>query len=235
MTPPSLLAFDTATEVCSVALLRDGALSSRSAMVGQRHSEHALPMADALLQERGLPLRELDAIAFGAGPGSFTGLRIACGLAQGLAWGAALPVIAVGNLQALAARFFALDAEAGSVLCAIDARMQEAYCAIYRRGQPPLEVQAPSLVARSALAEIATGVEAVAGNALIAFADAWSGAAAGRRQPELSADATDIVRLAALPAVLAAAVPPAQAAPLYVRDHVALTTDERRVRAELQQ
>jgi tRNA threonylcarbamoyladenosine biosynthesis protein TsaB len=234
MTPPGLLAFDTATEVCSVALLHGDSLSSRSAVVGQRHSEHALPMADALLQERGLQLRDLDAIAFGAGPGSFTGLRIACGLAQGLAWGAALPVVAIGNLQALAARFFALDAEAGSVLCAIDARMQEAYCAIYRRGQLPLEVQAPTLVARSALASLAREVDAVAGNALIAFADAWSGTSTGRRQPELCADATDIVRIAALPTVLATAVPPAQAAPLYVRDHVALTTDERRVRAELQ-
>ena len=97
-----ILALDTSTEYCSVALLHGDAMALREERAGQRHSELLLPMIDLLLAGAGLPLASLDGIAFGAGPGSFTGLRIACGVAQGLALGAGVPVVPVGTLLALA-------------------------------------------------------------------------------------------------------------------------------------
>jgi len=230
MSSPCLLALDTATETCSVALLCDGAVWLRSESVGQRHSERALPMVDELLRTAGLALHEIDVIAFGAGPGSFTGLRIACGLAQGLAWGAGKNVIAVGNLMALAARVFEREPGCGRVLCAIDARMHESYCAVYRRGDVPLEERAPQLARPEELAILAHGVDAVAGDALTVFESALAGFE-GLRSPQLRADAGDIARLAATPPMLARAVSPHEAAPVYVRDRVALTIAERQLRA----
>src|SRR5512134_1312525 len=106
MSVPVILAIDTATEACSVALLHAGGLVVHSETVGQKHSERVLPLVDAVLAEAGVPLRAVDAFAFGAGPGSFTGLRIACGVVQGLAYGCRRPVVGVGNLRALAAAAF---------------------------------------------------------------------------------------------------------------------------------
>ncbi len=231
MTSPCLLALDTATETCSVALLKDGEVVLRSEAVGQRHSERALPMVDAILRDNNTALGQLDAIAFGAGPGSFTGLRIACGLAQGLAWGAGKQVIAVGNLMALGARVFEQAPDCRSVLCAIDARMHEAYCAVYQRGPAILELRAPQLARPGELAALAADADAVAGDVLSAFPEVLTGLAGRTLLPGLRADAADIVRLAATPAMLARAVAPHDAMPVYVRDHVALTTEERRLRA----
>lgn len=230
MTSPCILALDTATDVCSVALLSAGAIAARSERVGQQHSERALPMVDAVLRDAGVALPDVDFIAFGAGPGSFTGLRIACGLAQGLAWGVGKRVIPVGNLHALAARLFGEAPDASAVLCAIDARMHEAYCAVYRRATDPVEVLAPSLARSDQLAELARDVDAVAGDALTVFPDAWGGAPS-RRFPSMRADASDIARVASTSAGLTRAVEAAAAVPLYVRDQVALTTAERRARA----
>ncbi|MCK6430350.1 MAG: tRNA (adenosine(37)-N6)-threonylcarbamoyltransferase complex dimerization subunit type 1 TsaB, partial [Burkholderiaceae bacterium] len=123
---PILLAFDTATDVCSVALAIGGEIVESSETVGHAHSERLLPMIDALLAQRGLRLADCDAIAFGAGPGSFTGLRIACSVAQGLAWGAGKRVIPVGNLAALARRACDGRSAARRVVAAVDARMREA-------------------------------------------------------------------------------------------------------------
>ncbi len=231
MTSPCLLALDTATETCSVALLKDGAISLRIEVVGQRHSERALPMVDAILRDTRTELGDLDAIAFGAGPGSFTGLRIACGLAQGLAWGAGKQVIAVGNLMALAARVFEQAPDCRSVLCAIDARMHEAYCAVYQRGPEILEVRAPQLARPAELAALARDADAVAGDALVAFPEVLPELGERLVLSGLRADAADIVRLAATDSMRARAVAPHEAMPVYVRDHVALTTEERRLRA----
>ena len=96
------VAFETSSEWCSVALSVDGDISAVEVRAGHRHSELALPMMDQLLTDRQLTPRELDAIAFGAGPGAFTGLRIACGLAQGLAVARGLPVIGISSLEAIA-------------------------------------------------------------------------------------------------------------------------------------
>lgn len=122
-----ILAFDTATEACSVAVWNDGALVERFEL-GQRHAERILPLVDETLAEAGVVLNQLDAIAFGRGPGSFTGLRIGAGVAQGLAFGMDLPVVPVSSLAALA-----LGAQAPKVLSAIDARMQQVYWAVYAR------------------------------------------------------------------------------------------------------
>lgn len=122
-----LLAFDTATEACSVALWLDGSARERVEMHNQ-HSERLLTMIDMLLAEAGMTLSQLDAIAFGRGPGSFTGLRIGAGVAQGLAFAAGLPVAPVSSLAALAQ-----GVEAGRILAAIDARMQQVYWGAFLR------------------------------------------------------------------------------------------------------
>src|SRR5688500_2270663 len=123
-----ILALDTSTEYCSVALSIDGALDERETRAGQRHSELVLGMVDALLRARGVHLRNLDAIAFGEGPGSFTGLRIACGVVQGLAFGADVPVVGVGTLLAMAH-----GSGAERIVCCLDARMHEIYHGAYTR------------------------------------------------------------------------------------------------------
>ncbi|MDP3483577.1 MAG: tRNA (adenosine(37)-N6)-threonylcarbamoyltransferase complex dimerization subunit type 1 TsaB, partial [Sulfuricella sp.] len=123
-----ILALDSSTELCSVALWLDGEMLVREELAGQRHSELLLPMVQELLAEAGLDLKALDGIAFGEGPGSFTGLRIGCGVAQGLAFGAGLPVAGVCTLLALA------DASgAGRVIACLDARMGEVYHGVYEK------------------------------------------------------------------------------------------------------
>ncbi len=227
---PAILALDTATEACSVAVLVGDALTGRSAVVGQRHSEHLLPMVDETLRAAGVALTDVGLIAFGAGPGSFTGLRIACGAAQGLAWTRSTPVVAVGNLEALAAQIFAAHDDVERVLCAIDARMQEAYCAVYRRdgvAAVPCAVVEPALVQPAALASLARDVGAVAGDALRAFPSVWPMAGGQRHWPDLRATATDIARVAATAQGRARARPARDAVPPDVRDQVALTIEQR--------
>jgi len=237
MSVPTILALDTATEVCSVALLAGARCVERIEAVGNGHSERILPMVDEVMNEAGVPLAEVDVIAFGAGPGSFTGLRIACGIAQGLAWSAGKRVAPVGNLRALAARAFAVQADGEIALSTIDARMQESYCAVYRRELrnsqvDAVEVRGPSLAKPELLPAIASefGVALVTGNALAVFSSAWPAEHGWIALPELSATAADIARLARSDALLGRTLAPHEALPVYVRDQVALTTEERRER-----
>ena len=131
-----ILALDTATEACSAALLSgDGSVYERHDIAPRRHAELILPMVDGILTEAGLGLNDLDAIAFGRGPGAFTGVRIAAGVTQGLALGAGLPVIPVSSLAALAQPALG---KAAIVLPAIDARMGEVYWAAYESDQDGL-------------------------------------------------------------------------------------------------
>ncbi|MGE5161607.1 MAG: tRNA (adenosine(37)-N6)-threonylcarbamoyltransferase complex dimerization subunit type 1 TsaB [Betaproteobacteria bacterium] len=230
MSAPAILAIDTATELCSVALLQ-ARLVERSEAVGQKHSDRVLPLVDEVLREGGLQLADVDAFAFGAGPGSFTGLRIACGVVQGLAYARKRPVVAVGNLRSLAAAAFAGHPRARVALVAIDARMHEAYCAVYRNDDDVTELRAAALESPAALDAIRreVGADLVAGDALSAFPGAWANGG-DVRLPRLRGSAGDIARLARIDIARGRAVAAAEAMPLYVRDRVALTIDERRQR-----
>jgi tRNA threonylcarbamoyladenosine biosynthesis protein TsaB len=223
----NLLAFDTSTEYCSVALLRDEELTYREAHAVQRHSELILPMIEDLLAASGLELGQLDGIAFGAGPGSFTGLRIACGVAQGLAFGAGLPVVAVGTLAALAQ-----EAGAPKVIACLDARMGEIYHAAYRRDSGHwTEIAAPGVGPAQSAPILEGDGWFGCGNGFAVYADALAkryggqldGVAAG-----LHPHARSIARLAAPVLAAGGGLPAEQAAPVYVRDRVALKMHEQR-------
>jgi tRNA threonylcarbamoyladenosine biosynthesis protein TsaB len=130
-----LLAVETSTEACSVALYSDGETREFYEYAPMRHAELLLPAIQSLLDAAGLPLADLDAIAFGRGPGSFTSLRIGIGVVQGLAWGAGLPVVPVSSLAAVAQAAIAVTtAEVSTICVAMDARMQEVYTANFQRG-----------------------------------------------------------------------------------------------------
>lgn len=230
MTSPTLLAFDTATEMCSVALLRAGQVVERAEQVGQRHSERVLPMAQQLLAEAGVALAELDAVAFGAGPGSFTGLRIACGVAQGLAYGIERPVLPVVNLAALALDAAERVPAARRVAALVDARMGEIYWAVYEQCDGELaELIGPSLTSAAELPGMLapSAPDTLAGEALAVFAEALAAVPAAQRVAQARASARTIALLAARAHARGEAVPPAQAMPVYVRDRVAQTIDER--------
>ena len=124
----NVLAIETSTEVCSVAVSVSGELLLLEKHVGQRHSEVILPMIDQLILDSGISLQQMDVIGFGAGPGSFTGVRLACSVAQGLAFGVSVPVVPVSSLEALAQ---ATNFE--KVLICQDARMNQVYFASYER------------------------------------------------------------------------------------------------------
>jgi tRNA threonylcarbamoyladenosine biosynthesis protein TsaB len=218
---PTLLALDTSTEACSVALLRNDAVSERYVEAPREHMLRLLPMVDELLAEQQLTLHDLDGIVFTRGPGSFTGLRITLGVVQGLAFGANLPVLPLSTLAVLAQT---AAASAGRfILSAIDARMDEVYCAWF-------EVGGDGLV-RACSEERVCAPEAVLS---IETAGPWLGVGSGwnyaARLPTVGRG--DIVA-AALPRAAAAlrlALPRWQAgerhaveqvAPVYLRDNVA--------------
>ncbi|WP_312047345.1 tRNA (adenosine(37)-N6)-threonylcarbamoyltransferase complex dimerization subunit type 1 TsaB, partial [Erwinia sp.] len=129
-----ILAIDTATEACSVALLNKGNVTAHFELCAREHTQRILPLVQAQLQQEALSLNELDGLAFGKGPGSFTGVRIGTGIAQGLALGAALPLIGISTLKTMAQSAWRLQG-ADRVLAAIDARMGEVYWAQYQRDE----------------------------------------------------------------------------------------------------
>ncbi|PHM65817.1 tRNA -N6-threonylcarbamoyltransferase complex dimerization subunit type 1 TsaB [Xenorhabdus stockiae] len=129
-----ILAIDTATEACSVALWNDGLIEAQFEISPREHTQRILPMVEAVLSKGCIKLQQLDALAFGRGPGSFTGVRIGVGIAQGLALGADLPMIGVSSLKTMAQGVFRLK-NISNVLVAIDARMGEVYWAQYTRDE----------------------------------------------------------------------------------------------------
>jgi tRNA threonylcarbamoyladenosine biosynthesis protein TsaB len=127
-----ILAIETATEACSAAVYDAGVVHERYRLAPREHNRLILPMIEEVLAEAGVALRQIDAVAFGRGPGSFTGVRIAAGVAQGIAFGAGLPVVPVSTLAALAAEALE-ECAVDWVFPCIDARKGEVYCAAYRR------------------------------------------------------------------------------------------------------
>lgn len=222
-----ILAIDTSTEYCSAALLHGAALASRSERAGQRHSELLLPMIEALLVEAGVDLKQLDGIAFGAGPGSFTGLRIACGIAQGLALGADVPVVPVGTLLALAHA-----GEAARVVACLDARMGEIYHAAYeRRDEGWREVIAPSVCRADRAPALGDGDWYGAGSGFATYGRELAqryGALLCAVDPEAHPHASAIAELAVPQLKAGQGLAAEQAVPLYIRDRVALKMHEQR-------
>jgi tRNA threonylcarbamoyladenosine biosynthesis protein TsaB len=224
----NLLAIETSTELCSVALLRGEALFAEEMLAENRHSELAVPMIRRVLERAGLAAGALDGFAFGQGPGSFTGIRIACGLVQGLAFGAGRSVVGVPSLLALAEQ-----AGHGRVVAALDARMGEAYIAAYaKRGDDWDEVIAPRLADGRTLPALPPGPWSATGSGFDRHAwlrEAYPDALATRVEADLPR-ASSVARLAARRFARGEAVAAERAAPLYLRDKVALTTEERRTR-----
>jgi tRNA threonylcarbamoyladenosine biosynthesis protein TsaB len=225
-----ILALETSTEWCSVAVGDGVRWHLRDERAGQAHSERLVPMVDAALAEAGWSLRALDGIAFGAGPGSFTGIRIGCGVAQGLALGSDLPVVPVATLAALAQevfRFHGWDA----VLACLDARMREVYVAAYaREGDRWREIVPPAVgppdgVVRPII--LADADWAGAGNGYAAYPALRSRLALERVDVEVHPTARAIGELAVARFDAGEGVAAADALPLYVRHRVALTTAER--------
>ncbi|MBX3652248.1 MAG: tRNA (adenosine(37)-N6)-threonylcarbamoyltransferase complex dimerization subunit type 1 TsaB [Burkholderiales bacterium] len=222
----NILALDASTEHCSAAVWRDGAVFERAARAGQAHSEMLIAMADAVMAEAGIALPRVSGIAFGAGPGSFTGLRVACAVAQGLAFPADIPLAGIGTLQAMAT-----GCGADAVVCCLDARMGEVYHAAYRRdGDAYAEVSAPRVCAPAAVPELPPGQWTACGGGFAVYGDVLRlryGAQLENVVAELVPQAGDIARLAAAVFAAGGGKRADDAAPLYVRDRVALKTSER--------
>jgi len=217
-----IAAFETSTDWCSVALWRDGELSAVEERAGHRHGELALPMLERLLAAARLGAADLEAVAFGAGPGAFTGLRIACGLAQGLALARGLPVIGIPTLEALAE-----ECGAERVVACLDARMGEVYySALEKRGARWEEVVGAQCVAPAAAPRPPGEGWVGCGNGFAVYG------AMGLHPvyPEVHPTAAAVVRLAAPRLAAGEGVDAGEAVPHYLRDKVALTTEERRRR-----
>lgn len=227
-----ILALDTATEGCSVALALDGEIIESCAEPGNGHASMILPMIDALLARAGIPLGALEGIAVGIGPGAFTGVRIGVSVAQGLAFAVSLPVMPVNSLEALAMNFLRDDIAPVQVLACLDARMGEVYWAVYmthsERGVAalcPPRVDPPGQVgvhdSGTPIRGIGRGFRAYPQLAqiprlVLAAADAGA-------LPQ----AAQMVRIALIRAKLGEWIEPAQLQPLYLRDKVARTEQER--------
>lgn len=217
----TLLALDTATEACSVALLHEGRVLGRYEVIPRLHAQRVLPMVQELLAEAGIALSAVDAIAFGRGPGAFTGVRIAVGVVQGLAFALERPVLPISNLAVLAQRAHR-EQGATQVAAAIDARMDELYWGCYRLEDGEMRL---------------AGVEAVLPPEQVALprdaGGAWFGAGTGwafaaripvevaGRDAGLLPHAVDLLSLAGFAWARGEARPAEEAQPVYLRDNVA--------------
>lgn len=222
-----ILALDTSTQWLSVALFDGLSVVEARECAGNASSTRILPMIGELLARGETSLAQLDGIAFGAGPGSFTGLRIACGIAQGLAFGADLPVFGVSTLEALAQ---AASRERGwlRVLACLDARMHEVYVAAYARKDNGLAAVRDATVCKpDEIDADALGGFCGAGDAFFAYPALPQRLGLAHCDPSLIPDAHSIAQCAWPRVVAGAGVPAEQAQPLYVRQRVALTSAER--------
>jgi tRNA threonylcarbamoyladenosine biosynthesis protein TsaB len=225
----TIIAIETSTELASAALLHDGRILSLETSGVQNHSQTILPMVQQLLAQAGIALARCDAIAFGAGPGSFTGVRTACGIAQGLAFGLDVPAVPVMTLEAMAQA--CRDATgAADVLSVLDARMGEVYWAQYRFDGEWRIVTAPRL---SSPADVSVeGPVLACGNGLAAYAEAFAGRPfMPRSRADLMPHARQVAQLANAAFARGEGVPAHDAQPVYLRNKVALTTSERQAKA----
>lgn len=222
----NLLAFDTSTEYLSLAIMRDDVLFKYDVLAGQTHSQIILLQIQALLSQATLTLQALDGLAFGAGPGSFTGVRIAAGVAQGLGFGANLPVVGICTLMALAEA-----SGASKVIACLDARMGEVYHAVYVRNTTSWQVIIePGLYKPEA-------VPMIVGDDWVGVGSGWSTygallavAYSGQIQsiqPDLLPVASAVLALAQPVFEAGEAKPAEHAMPIYIRNRVALKTAER--------
>lgn len=220
-----LLAFETATEACSVALWIDGEVRERFELAPRRHAALALPWADALLADAGLAKSQLDAIAVGRGPGAFTGVRLAIAVAQGIALALDRPVVPVSTLAALA-----MQSPGDRVLAAIDARMGEVYVGAFARdAHTALSPVGAEVVAKAAAVVIPEGLWSGVGTGFAAV----DGALAAMLQGRLSSidssalpHAADVARIAAVAFDSGHVVAPERLEPAYLRNDVALTLQQ---------
>ena len=220
-----ILAIETSSAACSAALLIDGNIEERYALAPRQHATLILPMIESLLVDAGLAVGQLDACAFGCGPGSFTGVRIAASAIQGIAFACTLPVVPVSTLAALA-RGGMLEADAPRVLAALDARKDEVYFGAFkqRAGQYP-ERLGDELVCAPAQAEVpANGDWIGVGSGWASYGDAMMarfGECVVRILPDLEPRARDVAFLAAEMFAAGKAVSAEQALPVYLRNNVA--------------
>ncbi len=230
---PIILAIETSSEIASAALLIGSRVIQQQTSGVMNHSQQVIPMVQSLLKEAGIALADCEAIAFGSGPGSFTGVRTACGVVQGLAFGAGLPVIPVVTLLALA-QAQQVATGTNNLVVALDARMGEVYWAHYfydEKRQSWYTVVAPTLSAPQfvVVAELADqGQPALVGNGFIAYADKFNLpsamlASAVDSLPQASA----VGQLAQVEFAQGRAFPAEMAQPLYLRNKIALTSAER--------
>ncbi|MCW8092542.1 tRNA (adenosine(37)-N6)-threonylcarbamoyltransferase complex dimerization subunit type 1 TsaB [Alteromonas sp. ASW11-130] len=217
----NILAIDTATEACSVALLKDNKVQAKFELCPQQHSQRLLPMVDEILAQAAIKLDKLDALAFGRGPGSFTGVRIATGMVQGLAFGATLPVVGVSTLAAMAQQCFT-QTDATTCACAIDARMSEVYFAVYQQREEGLVE-----LIKEQVCSPATAAAHLEGLTYTAVGTGWN-AYPELQQKRVTGIAVDILYPAAefmLPLAIKAisnqeAVTAEKVSPVYLRDKV---------------
>jgi len=221
-----ILALDTATEACSVSLGIGDRSIDRYVELERGHAEQLLPMIDAVLAEGGIALGSLDAIAFGRGPGGFTGVRLAASVAQGLSFGAGIGVVPVSDLAAVAQCAIQMDPGAGQVLVVNDARMREVYWARYAIG-PGLAMQGDEKV--SAASEVLLPERSAAQRWVAAGRglSAWPAlaerclAAGATVRADLLPRASEVLALARPVVAAGKMLPPEAALPVYVRDRVA--------------
>jgi tRNA threonylcarbamoyladenosine biosynthesis protein TsaB len=225
-----ILAIDTTGDACSCALLREGRVLQESALAPRAHTRHLLPMVKGLLEGEGLTLKALDGVAFGAGPGSFTGVRIATAMAQGLAMAAGIPAVPVSSLAALALAARERHGAERVIACA-DARMGEVYFGSFIHDHTGTRAQGEEQVGAAADLVLPPDGE-------------WSGAGSGfevhgpalarllghrlrESHPQVVAGAAQVARLAAHGLARGEGVPATRAVPSYLRDNVARTRSER--------
>ena len=218
-------AVETATEWCSVALWLEGEIVSLERRAGNRQGGFLLPMLDRLFQRTGKSMKDLDAIAFGSGPGAFTGLRIACGVAQGLAFARDLPVIGISTLEATAE-----ESGGQRVIVALDARMREVYYSAFEKRAGRWQMVLPAKCVAPDEVDLPPGADWLGcGSGFAVYRERIESRLSGvlsKIAPDVRPSATAVARLAAPRLAAGEGRDAAEATPHYIRDKVALTSAE---------